>query len=148
MNSETPLHQPAAGPPPRAGEDFTLAITPTSADIDELGHVNNAVWVRWLQDVATAHWNAVAAPEHVAAYIWVVTRHEIDYLGNVGPGETVTARTWIPDAPRGARFDRCVEFTGPDGRVKVRARTTWAIVDRGSGRILRVPKDVAAPFLG
>lgn len=128
-------------------QPFELTITPTPADIDELGHVNNAVWVRWLQDIATAHWNALAAPEHVAAYIWVVVRHEIDYLGNVGPGEAVTARTWIEEPPRGARFDRHVAFSGADGKVRVRAKTTWAIVDRATGRILRVPKDVAAPFL-
>lgn len=126
---------------------FTLTITPAPADIDELGHVNNAVWVRWLQDVATAHWVATADRAHVDAYIWVVLRHEVDYLGNVGAGETVTARTWIPDPPRGARFDRCVEFAGADGKVKVRARTTWAIVDRASGRVLRVPREVATRFL-
>jgi acyl-CoA thioester hydrolase len=126
---------------------FTLPITPTLSDIDELGHVNNAVWVRWLQDIATAHWNAVAHPDHIAAYVWVVVRHEIDYLGNVGVGEAVTARTWISEPPRGARFNRNVEFKGPDGKVKVRAVTTWVIVDRASGRILRVPADVAAPFL-
>lgn len=126
---------------------FTLTFTPVLSDIDELGHVNNAVWVRWLQDVATAHWNAVAAPEHIAAYIWVVVRHEVDYLGNVGPGETVTARTWIEEPPRGAKFDRHVSFSGPGGKEKVRAKTTWAIVDRATGRALRVPKDVAAPFL-
>ena len=127
---------------------FELAITPAPADIDELGHVNNAVWVRWLQDVATAHWLAVADPAHVEAYLWVVVRHEIDYLGNVGAGEAVVARTWVPEPPRGARFDRHVEFIGPDGKVKVRAKTTWAIVDRTSGRVLRVPGEVAAPFLG
>jgi acyl-CoA thioester hydrolase len=126
---------------------FELTIIPTPADIDELGHVNNAVWVRWLQDVATAHWMAAADPAHVDAYIWVVVRHEVDYLGNVDVGETVTARTWIPDPPRGAKFDRCVEFAGSDGKVKVRARTTWAIVDRASGRVLRVPKEMAARFL-
>ena len=126
---------------------FQLSFTPTPADIDELGHVNNAVWVRWIQDVATSHWRATADAAHVDAYLWVVVRHEIDYLGNVGPGETVTARTWVPDPPRGARFDRHVEFAGPDGKVRVRAKTTWAIVDRESGRVLRVPKDVAAPFL-
>ena len=127
--------------------EFTLPITPTPADIDELGHVNNAVWVRWLQDVATAHWRATADPAHVDAYVWVVVRHEIDYLGNVGAGETVTARTWVAEPPRGARFDRYMEFLGPDAKVKVRAKTTWAIVDRASGRILRVPAEVAAPFL-
>jgi acyl-CoA thioester hydrolase len=126
---------------------FELSIAPAPADIDELGHVNNAVWVRWIQDVATAHWRAAADPAHIDAYVWVVTRHEIDYLGNVGAGETVAARTWVGEPPRGARFDRHVEFLGADGKVKVRAKTTWAIVDRASGRVLRVPPEVAAPFL-
>ncbi|AGH50612.1 MULTISPECIES: acyl-CoA thioesterase [Sphingomonadales] len=127
---------------------FTLAFTARPEDIDELGHVNNAVWVRWIQDVATAHWQAVADPAHVAAYIWVVTRHEIDYLRALGPGGTVTARTWIPDGPKGARFDRMVEFVDADGKPHVRARTTWAIIDKASGRPIRVPAEVAAPFIG
>jgi acyl-CoA thioester hydrolase len=126
---------------------FTLRITAVPADIDELGHVNNAVWVRWIQDVATAHWEAVAPLEHQQRYLWVVTRHEIDYRGNVRAGETVTAETWVQGPPRGARFDRHIRFVGEDGRVRVEAKTTWAIVDRGTGRILRVPAEVAAPFL-
>ena len=126
---------------------FRLTIIPTAEDIDELGHVNNAVWVRWIQEVATAHWNAVAAPEHVAQWVWVVIRHEIDYFGNVGPGEAVTARTWISDPPTGARFNRNMEFTNQAGKVVVRAKTVWAIIDRASGRLARVPREVAAPFL-
>ena len=126
---------------------FTLPIAAQAGDIDELGHVNNAVWVRWLQDVATAHWVAAADPAHVAAYLWVVVRHEIDYLRALPAGGTVIARTWVDGRPRGARFDRMVEFTGEDGRAHVTARTTWAIVDRASGRVLRVPAAVAAPFL-
>jgi acyl-CoA thioester hydrolase len=126
---------------------FELRITAQPVDIDELGHVNNAAWVRWIQDVATAHWRAVAPAAHVDAYVWVVTRHEIDYLRAVGPGETVVARTWVEAPPRGARFDRHVEFVGADGKVRVRARTTWAILDKASGRPLRVPPAVAAPFL-
>ena len=126
---------------------FTLTFTAQAEHIDVMGHVNNAVWVQWMEAIATAHWEADAAPEHVAAYAWVVTRHEIDYRGNVREGETVTARTWIPEGPRGARFDRHMEFIGPDGKVKVSARSTWAIIDRTSGRILRVPAEVAARFL-
>ena len=126
---------------------FTQTITAGPDDIDELGHVNNAVWVRWIQEVAVAHWNAVAPPEHRDAYIWVVTRHEIDYRGNVSEGETVTAETWVPEPPRGARFDRHMRFTGADGRVKVEAVSTWAMLDRVSGRLVRVREEVAAPFL-
>ena len=126
---------------------FVLTKTATDADIDELGHVNNAVWVKWIQDIAVAHWEAVAPTEHQAAYIWVVTRHEIDYRGNVSAGETVTGETWVPDPPKGARFDRHVRFTGADGKVKVEAVTTWALLDRATGRLLRVRPELAAPFL-
>ena len=126
---------------------FELRITARQSDIDELGHVNNAAWVRWIQDVATAHWKAVADSTHVDAYVWVVIRHEIDYLRPAGPGETVIARTWVGEAPKGARFDRHVEFVGEDGKIRVRARTTWAIIDRASGRPIRVPREVAEPFL-
>jgi acyl-CoA thioester hydrolase len=97
--------------------------------------------------VAVSHWYAIAPADYVDRYIWVVTRHEIDYLRAVLPGETVTGRTWVPDAPRGARFDRHMEFTGEDGKLRVKAKTTWAIIDKATGRPLRVPPEVAAPFL-
>lgn len=126
---------------------YTARITARPEDIDVLGHVNNAVWVQWIQEVAVAHWDTVAAPEHHAAYFWVVTRHEIDYRGNVVAGETVTAETWVPEPPRGARFDRHMRFTGADGQVKVDAKTTWAMLDRETGRLVRIREEVAAPFL-
>ncbi len=124
---------------------FIATITAQPADIDELGHVNNSVWVRWIQDMATAHWNAAALPEHVTAYYWVVVRHEIDFSGNIAAGESVEGRTWVDGLPRGAKFDRHVEFVRAS-KVIVLAKTTWAILDKATGRILRVPKDVAARF--
>ena len=126
---------------------FTLAITAAAEDIDEPGHVNNAVWVQWIQQIAVAHWQAVAPVEHVDTLVWVVTRHEIDYRGNVSAGETVTGETWVPEPPKGARFDRHVRFLGADGKVKVEAVTTWALLERATGRLLRVRPEVAAPFL-
>ena len=125
----------------------TLTFTARPEHIDELGHVNNAVWVDWIQQIATAHWALVASPEHQAAYIWVVTRHEIDYRGNIALGESVIAETFIPAAPTGARFDRQVDFTDAAGKVIVSAKTTWALLDRASGRLQRVRAEVAAPFM-
>ena len=127
---------------------FELTLTGAPGHIDELGHVSNAVWVQWIQQVAVAHWEAVAAQAHKDAYYWVVVRHEIDYLRPAREGDRVAARTWVADAPRGARFDRFVEFTGPDGRLCVRARTEWAIIDKAHQRPIRVPAKVIAPFLG
>lgn len=123
----------------------TKTFTAAPEDIDELGHVNNAVWVRWIQGIALAHWYAQALPDHVAAYIWVVVRHEIDYRGNLKVGESVEARTWIPEPPTGAKFTRHVAFV-KDGKTLVEAKTTWAIIDKKTQRILRVPKDVTARF--
>ena len=126
---------------------FELAFTARPEHIDELGHVNNAVWVQWVQQIAVAHWEAVADPAHRDSYFWVVVRHEIDYLRPAVAGDRLSARTWVGEAPRGARFDRFVEFTGADGKSCVRARTSWAILERATGRPVRVPAEVIAPFV-
>ena len=125
---------------------FEMALTAGPEHIDELGHVNNAVWVQWVQQVAVAHWESVADPAHIAAHYWVVVRHEIDYLRAAHDGDRIMARTWVGDAPQGARFDRFAEFTGTDGKVCVRAHTVWAIIDKALGRPIRVPPEVVAPF--
>jgi acyl-CoA thioester hydrolase len=124
-----------------------MTLTAGAEHIDELGHVNNAVWVQWIQQVAVAHWDAVAEPAYRDAYFWVVVRHEIDYLRAAVEGDRVKGRTWIADAPRGARSTRYVEFFGADGKPCVRAKTDWAIIDKASGRPIRVPPEVVAPFL-
>lgn len=126
---------------------FEMPLMAQAEHIDELGHVNNAVWVQWIQRIAVAHWEAVADAAHRDAYFWVVVRHEIDYLRAAHEGDQVIARTWVGEAPRGARFDRHVEFAGSDGKVLVRARTQWAIIDKALGRPIRVPPEVIAPFM-
>ena len=125
---------------------FSGSATAVAGDIDELGHVNNAVYLRWIQEIATAHWQAIARPEDIARYVWVVTRHEIDYLRPTLLGETLVLSTWV-GMPKGARFERFVDITDASGRLRVRAVTVWALIEQASGRAVRVPTDVAAPFL-
>lgn len=127
---------------------YSLTLTALPEHIDELGHVNNAVWVQWIQTVATSHWYATASDQYRDAFVWVVIRHEIDYLRPALVGDVVTGRTWVGDAPKGARFDRFMEFTGADGKVLVRARTTWAMLDKATGRPQRITTEIVAPFLG
>jgi acyl-CoA thioester hydrolase len=114
--------------------------------IDELGHVNNAVWVQWVQDVATAHWDAAARAEDKARFFWVVVRHEIDYRGNIDAGQSVMAETWIEGPAKGAKSLRRVDFRDETGKVIVAASTTWAMLDKESGRLARVRPEVLAPF--
>jgi len=125
---------------------FTRTYLALPEHIDELGHVNNTVWVQWIQDMATAHWDAVARPEDRAAFFWVVVRHEIDYRGNIGLGESVTATTWIEGPAQGAKSLRRVEFTDAAGKRLVSAATSWAMLDRATGRLARVRPEVLEPF--
>ncbi|MEM1196067.1 MAG: acyl-CoA thioesterase [Pseudomonadota bacterium] len=125
---------------------FTRAFTAEPHHIDELGHVNNAVWVQWIQDLATAHWDAVARPDDHDKFFWVVVRHEIDYRGNIALGEVASGQTYIPDDPRGATSLRAAEFTNQAGKSLVSARTTWAMLERGSQRLARVRPEIIAPF--
>jgi acyl-CoA thioester hydrolase len=100
-----------------------------------------------MEDVATAHWNQIAPPEHRQSYAWFVTRHEIDYRGNIREGESCEATTEIGKAPTGARVERRTTFRDKDGKALVSAVTSWAMIDRQTGRIMRVPREVAAQFL-
>lgn len=124
---------------------FTRTFTARPDDIDELGHVNNGVWVRWIQEIALAHWYAFAPPEHQEKYIWVVIRHEIDYRGNLLEGQSAEAETWV-GTPKGARFDRFVRFTA-NGKTLVEAKSTWAPIEKATGKLMRITPELAAPFV-
>lgn len=126
---------------------FTRTLVAEPQHIDELGHVNNSVWVQWIQEMATAHWDAAARPQDRAAFFWVVVRHEIDYRGNISQGESVTAETWIEGPAQGAKSLRRVEFTNASGKCLVSAATTWAMLDRATGRLARVRPEILAAFL-
>ncbi len=128
-------------------EPYHKTFTAGAEHIDVMGHVNNAVWVQWIQDLATAHWDAAASAEHRDRFVWLVTRHEIDYRGNIGEGDRVTGQTWIPGEPRGATSVRRVEFRDAAGKVIVSANTTWAMLERATGRLARVRPEIIAPFL-
>ncbi len=128
--------------------DFRLDFTATAEDIDELGHVNNARWVAWLERLSVAHWEAMTDAATQARWFWVIRRHEIDYRGNIGVGKTADGVTWVdPAGPQGATWDRLARFTS-DGRTCVEARTTWAVIDRTRGRPVRVPGELVAVFGG
>ena len=126
---------------------FQNTFTAQPEHIDVMGHVNNAVWVQWVQDMATAHWDAVADPVHAAEFVWLVVRHEIDYRGNITEGESVTGETWIPGPAKGAQSGRRVDFRNGEGKIIVSALTNWAMLDRETQRLARVRPAVIAPFL-
>lgn len=128
---------------------FVRPLTITPADIDELGHVNNTVYLRWAQDIATAHWRARATPRLQADFVWVARRHEIEYFSPLLLGDTAEARTWVADAAKGAQWDRFVEIWGLGaGRPAAVICTRWVLLDAVRRRPARMPAEVLPLFAG
>jgi acyl-CoA thioester hydrolase len=129
-----------------ATKRFDLSIRVQPDDIDVLEHVNNVVYLRWVQEAATAHWNAAATTRQRASIGWVVVRHEIDYLHPALPGDEILARTWVGLVLRND-FERHTEILRRrDMQVLARARSLWCPIDLASRKPTRVGEDVRARF--
>lgn len=123
-------------------DPFELPLTVVPADIDVLGHVNNVVYLRWVQDAAIAHWSALTSAAQRKDLAWVVARHEIDYKRSAHEGDRLIARTWVGPASRNT-FERHTEIVrATDRKLVVKARTLWVPIDPGTGRTTEVPDDV------
>lgn len=116
------------------------------ADIDEMEHVNNTVYLRWVQDVATSHWRVVASEEAQAAFTWVVLRHEIDYKAPGFLGDEVLLRTWVGEATR-LTFERYTQMLrAADQQLLAQARTLWCPISTKTGRPSRVTHELREQF--
>jgi len=125
---------------------FELPIIVEPSDIDELGHVNNVTFVRWVQDAAVAHWKAAASAEDQARLYWVVLRHEIDYKQPAFLKDRIIVRTWVGSASR-VRFVRYTDvLRAGDRAVLARALTTWVPMDAQTRKPASVSAEVRARF--
>ena len=125
---------------------FEMTVPVLPGDIDEQNHVNNIVYLRWVQDIAIAHWRAIASPDAQEAIGWVVLRHEIDYKAPATLGDKIALRTWVGKATR-LTFERFTEIRrNSDGQLLSKARTLWCPINAHTGRPTRVPAVVRAQF--
>ena len=125
---------------------FEMIVSVAPEDIDGQNHVNNTVYLRWVQEVATAHWRAIAGAEAQESVGWVVLRHEIDYKAPAGLGDDIVLRTWVGKATR-LRFERFTEIRrSGDGQLLSKARTLWCPINSQNGRPIRVPPEVREQF--
>ena len=125
---------------------FGMTVSVLPGDIDGQNHVNNTVYLRWVQEVASAHWQAIASSEAQADIGWVVLRHEIDYKAPACLGDDVVLRTWVGKASR-LTFERFTEIRRrSDSQLLSTARTLWCPINAQTGRPVRVPVDVREQF--
>lgn len=117
--------------------------------IDELGHAGNVTWLSWVNDAAIAHSRSAGmTPEEYArlGVVWVVRKHEIEYLVQALEGEAICAMTWIADRRAATSLRRTVFIRESDGKLLARAATTWALIDIATGRPRRIPADLMARY--
>ena len=130
---------PISGPP---AASFAHEFVVPETAIDALGHANNVEYVRWAQDVAGAHWQAICPPDKQDACIWVVREHRIRYHRPAFAGETLRATTWVGETS-GATSVRHTRITrAADDVLLCEAETTWVLLDPKSGRPVRVTDEM------
>ncbi|MBL8530809.1 MAG: acyl-CoA thioesterase [Hyphomonadaceae bacterium] len=130
-----------------AAEIFSQRFPVDAADIDELGHVNNIVYLRYAQEIAIAHWRARASADMMERYVWVVMRHEVDYRTPLMLGDDVEVRTHVADSAQGAIWPRYVNIHKA-GAEKPAAQivSNWCLLDAQTRRVRRVPPEIIARF--
>ncbi len=125
---------------------FEQTITVQQHDIDGLNHVNNVVYLQWVQDVATAHWQSLASAEIQKRYSWVVLKHEIEYFSPALLNDVLTVKTWV-EKSEGVRSERHVEFYNQKtNKLLVRAKTNWCLLDANTMRPRRIEGDILQLF--
>jgi acyl-CoA thioester hydrolase len=125
---------------------FEVKIIVGPNDIDQLGHVNNVVYLRWVQEAAEAHWITLASPEIRKELAWVVLRHEINYHKPGFLQDDILARTWVGET-EGFRSVRFVEIYNAKGVLLVSASTTWCLIDPASGRPKKITPEIKEALL-
>ena len=128
-----------------SAKPFAIPITVSAADIDFMGHVNNARYLTWVQEAVLAHWRGVAPAEDVAGKAWVALKHEITYRkpAFLEDGEVI-ARTVLEKVAGVRAFYTTVIARGED--VLAEVRSAWCCVDARTARPVRIGADIAEFF--
>jgi acyl-CoA thioester hydrolase len=132
-------------------DSFRLKLVVKDDDIDALGHANNVVFLRWIQSAAIAHSAALGLDLETykrLGAIFVVVRHEIDYLRPAMRGDVIEARTWISTVTAAKCFRSTELFRLSDSQLVARGVTTWGFVELSTGRPMRITPDVRTALEG
>ena len=104
------------------------------------------MYLRWVQDIAAAHWNQLASPELQTQIAWVVLKHEINYHKPAFPNDQILAKTWVGETS-GFRSVRYVELYNANAVLLVTASTTWCLIDPTTGRPKKITDDILAVLM-
>ncbi|WP_267393885.1 thioesterase family protein [Sphingomonas sp. GC_Shp_1] len=121
---------------------YPIGIDP--ADIDFMGHVNNASYLKWVQEAVISHWQRLAPPDAVATHLWVALKHEITYRKPTFLDDEVIA-TVLLEKVQGARaFYETVIKRGEE--VLAEVKSSWCCLDATTHRPARLAANVIERF--
>jgi len=123
---------------------FEHQIIVKESDIDELNHVNNVIYLKWINLTSALHWNSVSNKEINSKYIWVAARHEIDYIKPAFLHEKIILKTYI-DTIEGVKSTRKVEIYR-NNTLLAKSFTIWVLLDAKTQKITRIPKEISNLF--
>ena len=136
-----------------ASTPFEYELTVPASAIDAMGHVNNVVYVDWVQTAASKHWNAATAPyfkkeisgeEHIGInkIAWVVLDHHITYKAAAIAGDVVVISTFVKTFS-GAKSERHTEIKRKrDNQLLASAITNWCLLKMPERKPMRVPQEI------
>jgi acyl-CoA thioester hydrolase len=128
---------------------FEDSRTVVSEEIDELGHVNNIVYLKWTQRAAVRHSDAqgwTTADYQRLGQGWVVRSHFIEYLQPAYVGDQILIRTWVSDMKKVTSARRFEVLRRTDNALLATATTNWAFINFETGTLCRIPKEVSEAF--
>ncbi len=128
--------------------EYQLTI-PTAAN-DENGHVNNVVYVQWMQDIATMHSDIQGCTRELYQLLgssWFVRSHKIEYLRPAFAGDDIIIKTWVSHIKRTRSLRRYCFLNAKTNKVLAQAETDWVYVNAETGRPRSVDKEVAEAFV-
>jgi len=125
---------------------FETQITVTKDDLDELNHVNNVRYVKWINDVAKMHWQKNTTKEITNNYYWVVLSHHIDYKSSAFLNDVVTLKTYVTKF-EGVRSTRIVEiYNSKTDKLLVKSESNWCLIGVKTNRPTRITNEIVNLF--
>jgi acyl-CoA thioester hydrolase len=125
---------------PKRSVSYTYSLTVEQEHIDNLNHVNNVVYLQWVNDISEKHWNILAVNGLKEKYFWVVLRHELDYHSEAFLGDELSLKTWIGES-KGVKSVRHVEIYKGDNLL-LKAASTWCLIDAKTLKPTRIKNDI------
>jgi len=125
-------------------KNFEFDFRVTKKDIDHLNHVNNVVYVHWVMEAADKHWRFLSTAKMNDSYVWVVLRHEIDYMASAKLNDKITINTWVENS-LGVKSERVVEIK-IGGKLIAKAVTMWCLLNKETMKPVKMPSEIIELF--